>query len=86
MADVSPPSVPRRAGSLRSQLLRWLLLPLTALVIINAASVYNNALDAADLAYDRTLLASSRAIADRIRVVGKKVVVDVPYEIGRAHV
>lgn len=71
--------VSRHAGSLRGQLLRWLLLPLTALVIFNAINVYRNALDAADLAYDRTLLASSRAIAEEMHVQGARIVVDVPY-------
>ena len=41
-------------GSLRGQFLRWLLIPLVVLVALNAFSVYNNALDAADLAYDRS--------------------------------
>jgi two-component system sensor histidine kinase TctE len=66
-------------GSLRSQLLRWLLIPLVALVAINAVSVYNNALGAADLAYDRSLLASTRALAERVSVVNGHVVADVPY-------
>lgn len=66
-------------GSLRNQLLRWLLIPLVALVAINAVSVYNNALSAADLAYDRSLLASTRALAERVSIIGGRVVADVPY-------
>ncbi len=66
-------------GSLRGQLLRWLLLPLVLLEIINTISVYYNAVDAADMAYDRSLLASTRALAERVSVEGGKVVVDVPY-------
>jgi two-component system sensor histidine kinase TctE len=66
-------------GSLRGQLLRWLLIPLGILVAINAVSVYHNALDAADLAYDRSLLASTRALAERVSIVNGKVVADVPY-------
>ncbi|MBA5686186.1 sensor histidine kinase [Rugamonas apoptosis] len=66
-------------GSLRGQLLRWLLVPLIVLVILNAISVYRNALDAADMAYDRSLLASTRALAERVHVVDGKVVADVPY-------
>jgi two-component system sensor histidine kinase TctE len=69
----------RHVGSLRGQLLRWLLLPLAALVVIDVVNVYHGALDAADLAYDRTLLASSRAIAERILVVDGQIKVDVPY-------
>ena len=66
-------------GSLRSQLLRWLLIPLAILVVIDAVSVYSNALEAADLAYDRSLLASTRALAERVSIVDGKVVADVPY-------
>ncbi|MES2148567.1 MAG: sensor histidine kinase [Pseudomonadota bacterium] len=66
-------------GSLRNQLLRWLLLPLALLVALNAVSVYDNALDAADVAYDRSLLASTRALAERVSVKDGKVVADVPY-------
>jgi two-component system sensor histidine kinase TctE len=69
----------RRLGSLRGQLLRWLLIPLAVLVAINAVSVYRNALDAADLAYDRSLLASTRALAERVSIVDGKVVANVPY-------
>ncbi len=74
-ADCAPGAL----GSLRGQLLRWLLIPLGVLVAINAVSVYRNALDAADLAYDRSLLASTRALAERVSIVDGKVVADVPY-------
>jgi two-component system sensor histidine kinase TctE len=66
-------------GSLRGQLLRWLLLPLVVLEIVNTISVYYNAVDAADMAYDRSLLASTRALAERVTVEDGKVVADVPY-------
>ena len=74
-----PPIAARTLGSLRGQLLRWLLIPLGVLVMLNAVSVYRNALDAADLAYDRSLLASTRALAERVSIAGGKVVADVPY-------
>jgi two-component system sensor histidine kinase TctE len=66
-------------GSLRGELLRWLLLPLILLEILNTVSVYRNAVDAADQAYDRSLLASTRALAERVSVVDGNVVADVPY-------
>jgi two-component system, OmpR family, sensor histidine kinase TctE len=69
----------RPLGSLRNELLRWLLVPLVLLVALNAVSVYDNALDAADLAYDRSLLASTRALAERVSVRDGRVVADVPY-------
>ena len=66
-------------GSLRGQLLRWLLIPLLALVALNSVSLYRDALEAADIAYDRSLLASTRALAERVSVRDGKVVADVPY-------
>ncbi|MFZ6760149.1 sensor histidine kinase [Undibacterium sp. Ji50W] len=72
-------SSPERLGSLRGQFLRWLLIPLVLLVALNAFSVYRNALDAADLAYDRSLLSSARALAERVEIVDGKVVANVPY-------
>jgi two-component system sensor histidine kinase TctE len=66
-------------GSLRNQLLRWLLVPLVVLVAVNTFSLYRDALDAADMAYDRALLASTRALAERVSVKDGKVVADVPY-------
>jgi two-component system sensor histidine kinase TctE len=66
-------------GSLRNQLLRWLIVPLVVLVALNAVSLYRDALDAADIAYDRSLLASTRALAERVSVHDGKVVADVPY-------
>lgn len=72
-------SVARPPGSLRNQLLRWLILPLVALVGLNAVSLYRDALDAADVAYDRSLLASTRALAERVSIRDGKVVANVPY-------
>ena len=69
----------RPPGSLRNQLLRWLILPLVALVALNAVSLYQDALEAGDIAYDRSLLASTRALAERVSVRDGKVVADVPY-------
>jgi two-component system sensor histidine kinase TctE len=66
-------------GSLRGELLRWLLLPLVVLEVFNTVSAYHNALDAADMAYDRSLLASTRALAERVSIVDGKVVAYVPY-------
>lgn len=68
-----------RLGSLRGQLLRWLLVPLLVLVAVNSVSLYRDALEAADIAYDRSLLASTRALAERVSVRDGKVVADVPY-------
>ena len=68
-----------RVGSLRGQLLRWLLLPLLVLVVVSAIAAYRSAVAAANLAYDRSLLASARAIAERVNLAGGRVTVDVPF-------
>lgn len=69
----------RRPGSLLRQLLAWLLIPLVALLAVNAFLSYRAALAAANEAYDRLLLASVRAIADRVGIVDDQIQVDVPY-------
>jgi two-component system sensor histidine kinase TctE len=80
-AAAAAPAAPKAAplGSLRNQLLRWLIVPLVALVALNSVSLYRDALEAADTAYDRSLLASTRALAERVSVRDGKVVADVPY-------
>ena len=69
----------RPRGSMRNQLLRWLILPLVGLVALNAVSLYGDALEAADIAYDRSLLASTRALAERVSVRDGQVAAEVPY-------
>ncbi|MCO6055175.1 sensor histidine kinase N-terminal domain-containing protein [Pseudomonas sp. MOB-449] len=69
----------REAGSLRGRLLRRLALMLGALLLIASLSAYWNAREAADTAYDRTLLASARAIADGLYEADGRLKADVPY-------
>jgi two-component system sensor histidine kinase TctE len=56
--------------SLRARLLVGILLPVGLLVAINTASLYQQAQHAADTAYDRTLLASAKAIGELLDVGG----------------
>lgn len=58
--------------SMRSRLLLGILLPVLALVAFNAFSLYRQALRAADTAYDRTLLASAKAIGELLEVTGER--------------
>ncbi|MDH4583130.1 sensor histidine kinase [Pseudomonas sp. BN415] len=69
----------REAGSLRGRLLRRLALMLGALLLIASLSSYWSAREAADTAYDRTLLASARAIADGLYETDGRLRADVPY-------
>jgi two-component system sensor histidine kinase TctE len=59
-----------RPASLRAQLLLGILLPVALLVGVNSVSLYLQALEAADTAYDRTLLASAKAIGELLEVEG----------------
>jgi two-component system, OmpR family, sensor histidine kinase TctE len=52
------------------QLLFGILVPVAVLIVVNTVSLYNQALDAADAAYDRTLLASAKLIGEFLSVSG----------------
>ena len=72
-SNANPPS------SLRKQLLVWLLGPLLALLVVNSILGYRVAISTANQAYDRLLLASVKAIADRVTISGNEISVDIPY-------
>ena len=61
----------RARGSLRRTLLVGILVPVFAFVLLNAVSLYRQALEAADTAYDRTLLASAKSIGELLEVAGE---------------
>jgi len=69
----------RPAESLRGQLLRWLLVPLLALLVVNAWFSNEAAIATANQAFDRLLLASADAIAEDVEERDGKIVVDLPY-------
>lgn len=66
-------------GSLRGRLLRRLALLLGLILLVSSLSAYWSARRAADTAYDRTLLASARAIADGLYSAEGKLNANVPY-------
>ncbi len=75
--DPTPPS-------LRRQLLLGILLPVLAVVMLNAALLYRQALTSADTAYDRTLLASAKAIGEQLQLdpassAHPRVIAELPY-------
>lgn len=65
--------------SLRARLLLWLLPPLLGLSLVMVVLDYRGVRDAANQAYDRVLLGSALAIADRVVVMDGALEVDVPY-------
>jgi two-component system sensor histidine kinase TctE len=64
--------------SLRAQLLLRLTLPLTFIVILDAAVSYVVALHYTDLAYDRWLLDSARSLAQQVKAQKDKVTFELP--------
>ena len=75
--DPTPPS-------LRRQLLLGILLPVLAVVMLNAALLYRQALISADTAYDRTLLASAKTIGEQLQLdpasaARPRVIAELPY-------
>ncbi len=72
-----------RPRSLRRYLLLGILLPVGLLVIVNTATLYYQALNAVNTAYDRTLLASAKSIGEELDVTGfdeqSEIRVTVPY-------
>jgi len=59
-----------RRRSLRLYLLLGILIPVGLLVSVNTVSLYNQALNAINTAYDRTLLASTKSIGEQLDVTG----------------
>ncbi|MDC9612462.1 sensor histidine kinase [Xenorhabdus khoisanae] len=67
--------------SLFHQLLLFFGVPLLLLGCASVYSQYVSVKSAATLAYDRTLLASARTVAERLTVRDKHLIVDVPYVV-----
>ena len=59
-----------RPRSLRTYLLLGILLPVFLVISVNTYSLHNQALDAINTAYDRTLLASTKSIGEQLDVAG----------------
>jgi two-component system, OmpR family, sensor histidine kinase TctE len=68
----------RSAASLRSQLLRWLLAPLTAIWVADGALTYVTVKRSIDVAYDRALYGSALAISEHVTLGAGEPVVDLP--------
>jgi len=68
-----------RNKSLRRRLAFWLILPLGTISALMLMEVRSSAQKAANLAYDRVLLGSALAIAERVTIENNEVLVDVPY-------
>ncbi|QDY42554.1 sensor histidine kinase [Candidatus Pantoea soli] len=71
----------RLIHSLRGELLLWLGAPLLLLWGLSVYTHYQSALQAANQAYDRSLLASARTVAERLVVRQRHLEVDVPWVV-----
>lgn len=71
----------RLIHSLRGELLAWLGLPLLLLWVLSVYTHYQSGLAAANQAYDRSLLASARTVAERLVVRQQHLEVDVPWVV-----
>lgn len=65
--------------SLRRRVVWWLLPPLAVMLAVNAWLSYRGALEAVNRAYDRSLTASIKAVAEQTHSVGGEVHVNIPY-------
>ncbi|MEY3446276.1 MAG: hypothetical protein RIR45_1031, partial [Pseudomonadota bacterium] len=69
--------------SLRRQLLLGILVPIAMFVVVDTFSLYRQALGAVNTAYDRTLLASAKAIGELLEVDGEdeatRIYANIPY-------
>ncbi len=68
-----------RNRSLRRRLILWLLVPLFAVAALLVAESYAGARRSSDGAFDRTLLGSALAIAERVVADDDRIEVDLPY-------
>lgn len=68
-----------RAQGLKRRLAIWLFGVLSALLVVDAWFSYSDALGAANQAYDRSLSASVKGIAERVFATESEIVVDIPY-------
>ncbi len=67
------------AYSLRRRLMGWIVLPIACFIAFDTVSLYQRALDAISLAYDRTLLSSARNIGELLSIKGAELRVELPY-------
>lgn len=70
---------PTTMPSLRRRVAAWLLPSLVVVLTVNAVLSYRGALEAANLAYDRSLWASIKSIGENSYVKDERIRVDIPY-------
>ncbi|WP_263771010.1 sensor histidine kinase [Propionivibrio soli] len=59
--------IPWRRFSVRSYVLAWIIVPIFAILIADTYFLYESALHSVNVAYDRTLLATTHSVGDSVR-------------------
>ena len=77
MSAVNTPSPPRRI-SVRRYVLVWISLPLCVILGADTWVLYRDALHSVNVAYDRTLLATTHAVGDSVRFEKGKYLLSLP--------
>jgi two-component system, OmpR family, sensor histidine kinase TctE len=68
-----------RPNSIRQRLTLWIVAALVTFLVIDTTVIYQNTLQSINVAFDRTLLASARAIGDTVRFEAGKLSASLPY-------
>jgi len=67
-----------RTSSIRSQLIGWLMIPITSLCLVSAIATYFIAIRITTQAYDAALIESARELANRVTIAVGQVSLDLP--------
>lgn len=68
-----------RPRSVRAYLLAWIIFPIAVFIVLDTLSLYRNALESANKAYDRMLIASAHSIGDLLKIEDGRMIVTLPH-------
>ena len=69
----------RRPRSVRAYLLAWIISPIAVFIVFDTVSLYHNALESANTAYDRMLIATAHSIGDLLKIDNGKLRETLPH-------
>ena len=78
-ATSDPVLEPARPISIKRRLTLWILAALVVFLALDTTVIYQNTLQSINVAFDRTLLASARAIGDTVKFERGKLTASLPY-------
>ncbi|MES2151289.1 MAG: sensor histidine kinase [Pseudomonadota bacterium] len=68
-----------RPRSVKGRLLAWIIVPITAFILIDTIVLYRGAIEAANTAYDRMLVTTAYSVGDALQVDERGLRLPVPY-------